>query len=458
MRFSLPIITFVGLINLAEFNVWSAGAVAIWIFYLVNFLSKINSTIAFREYIVLMYGLNYLFSAAIQYEITQDIAYYKMRMTPETYFPLAIPAMLALHLGLYTFKTKIFEQKFSLSAIDLKINEVVLRKWLIAGLALTFIRSFLPGDLSFIAYLLSGIKYVAAFGLFIIDRKKFKGYLYLLVGIELFTALREGMFHDLVIWVLFFSMVWMYLTKPSASVKFSLITIGIIALFTLQSVKGAYRKSLSTGEGGLSALTSTVSNEEKDGGVFNIENLALSLTRSNQGWIFSSSANLMDQRKNFQQMNIIKMYAEAAFLPRFLAPDKMNAGDKLIFNLFSGARISKNESTSMALGLFADGYIAFGKWGLIFFAFFFGLIISLTFKLIENWADISPFFALIAFPLLNYAVRADCETQTWMGHIVKGVFVFSILIYFTKQSFLRLQKLDLAKTDPALNSAAVSII
>ena len=104
----------------------------------------------------------------------------------------------------------------------------------------------------------------------------------------------------------------------------------------------------------------------------------------------------------------------------------------------------------MGLGLFADGYISYGYFGTLIFAFAFGLICALVFKLIERWSGISPFFTFFAFTLLNFAVRADCESQTWMGHIVKGVVVFSIVMHFTRQYFDRKSLAIREKTeDPA---------
>ena len=89
----------------------------------------------------------------------------------------------------------------------------------------------------------------------------------------------------------------------------------------------------------------------------------------------------------------------------------------------------------MGLGLFADGYISYGYTGTLIFAFAFGLICAFVFRLVESWTSVSPYFVFFCFPLLNYAVRADCETQTWMGHIVKGIVVFSIVMFFTRRSF-----------------------
>ena len=132
-------------------------------------------------------------------------------------------------------------------------------------------------------------------------------------------------------------------------------------------------------------------------------------------------------------MTNVNKYFEAALLPRFLAPNKLTSGNKEIFNEFSGHTI--NESTSMGLGIFADGYIAYGAWGVYIFGFALGLIFALTFKLVERWSKISPFYVLLLLPLLNYAVRPDCELQTTINHLFKGVLLYGFLVYLTRKRF-----------------------
>jgi hypothetical protein len=438
MRLFVPVVTFVFLNTFTDFNNWSNVGICLWIFFLTNFLINLNRSIAFREYILMMYGLNYLFSAAITYEVTQEFTIYNMKISPENYFSLAIPAMLCLYAGLYAIKTKIFTYQFNTSVIQNLASEKMFKQWLISGIILGLIKKFVPGDFGFFVYLLSGIKYVAAFGLFMIDRKKYKWYLYTVLFIEIAGALGMGMFHDMVEWILFFGLIWTFLYKPSASLKFVLIVFGIFSLYVLQTVKSTYREQLFSGkEGGVDVFSNAVSQRTGNGQLLDIQNIALSFARANQGWIFASTVNKLDKTQDFQSMNLVKIYSEAAFLPRFLSPDKLVAADKKLFNRFSGFRI--NDKTSMALGLFADGYISFGKWGTFVFAFIFGLICALVFKIIERWSKVSPYFVLFSFIILHYAVRADCETQTWMGHIVKGLLVFTIVIYFTKQHFRRSQ-------------------
>jgi len=163
------------------------------------------------------------------------------------------------------------------------------------------------------------------------------------------------------------------------------------------------------------------------------ENLLGTLNRGNQAWIFASTVDNMDKKMNFQGLTNVNKYLEAAILPRFLAPNKIKAGSQEIFNNFSGHFI--NEGTAMGLGIFADGYIAYGTWGVYIFGFALGLIFSLTFKLVERWSKISPFYVLLLLPLLNYAVRPDCELQTTINHLAKGIILYGFLVYLTRKRF-----------------------
>jgi hypothetical protein len=72
----------------------------------------------------------------------------------------------------------------------------------------------------------------------------------------------------------------------------------------------------------------------------------------------------------------------------------------------------------------------------MFFTVGLGLLFNLTFKIIESWAKLSEFYVLMVLPILNYAVRPDCESQTIINHIVKGLIVFGIFVSLTKFNFV----------------------
>jgi len=198
-------------------------------------------------------------------------------------------------------------------------------------------------------------------------------------------------------------------------------------------LKGAYRTKVSEARTSDLGLVLETSSQVSDD-IGSEDNLLGSLNRGNQAWIFASTKERMDRIGDFQGLHILGIYAEAALLPRFLAPDKLMSGDKKIFNTFSGHHI--NQNTSMGLGVFADGYIAYGYWGVMFFTFGLGLLFNFTFRIIESWAKLSEFYILMVLPLLNYAIRPDCELQTTINHLVKGLIVFGILVTLTKFNFV----------------------
>ena len=133
-------------------------------------------------------------------------------------------------------------------------------------------------------------------------------------------------------------------------------------------------------EASLETITDVGSSQANSEALIGEENLLGTLNRGNQAWIFASTVNRMDSYNDFQGMNNVNKYLEAALLPRFLAPNKIKSGGESgreIFNQFSGHVLA--EGTSMGLGVFADGYIAYGAWGVYIFGFLLGLIFSISF-------------------------------------------------------------------------------
>ncbi|MFY8005235.1 MAG: hypothetical protein ACOVNR_10325, partial [Chitinophagaceae bacterium] len=383
-------------------------------------LIKVNEVIAFREVILFLYALNYLFSAALMYNGLEKFQFYPMKLDEETYFTYTIPAVLLLHVGVYRIPTFIFAPKPEVMKRYAFFSVQHLKIVIVGGILLRLFSFVLPAELAFLAYLISLLRYIGAFGLMVLDIKKNSYWIAAVYLFEISQALAAGMFHDMVMWLFFTGLLLAYLLKPSMSQKISFLLVGVIAVFILQLTKSEYRSNLHKNESGVAVFAESVSNVKgkNEKGFFTKENFAQSLTRVNQGWILASTVHNMDRRKDFQRWELLKIYAEAAFLPRFLAPNKLKAGDKEIFNKYSGQKIDAD--TSMGLGIMADGYVSFESKGLWGAALLYGLIFALIFKRVEKWAYYSPFFVFLIFPILNYAIRPDCETQVTLGHIVKS--------------------------------------
>ena len=408
------------------------------VFAFLNFFFKLNTTIAFREFLVLIYTINYLLSPLLTYNFSNNAEMtYGMKIGEEEYLNVALPSIIAFYVSIFLFKTNLFNIELYKIRISAVLNEVVLKQWVYIGILLSLMLNFdLPSEIKFFVYLLSTIRYIGVFGLFMINFKKHKVYILSVFFYEISNALLIGMFHDVSIWLIFFTLILFFIYKLSNLVKVTVFIVGVLLMFLLQSTKGDYREATWRGseEAGFSSFASVASSKIDDRqSLFSEENVIGSISRINQGWIFSSTINNMNYKQNFQGFDLLVRYLEAGVLPRFLSPDKLRAGDSKIFNDFSGHFIGKG--TAMGLGILADGYISFGYWGAIFFAIGYGFLYSGVFFIVGKWNKVSPFFFLFLLPILFYAVRPDCETQTSLGHMIKSTLVFGVLVSYYKGYF-----------------------
>ena len=419
-------------------NIWIFLCFTFGVFVIFNFFQKTSKSLAFREFFIMLYSINYIVSPAIIYVLPQDLVIYKMKITPDHYFPLAFIGMFGLILGTYTLNNiKLFKPNIKLIEIEAKVNVEVLKQWTVFGILVNLSSSYFPGEIAFFLYLLSLIRYVGAFGLFTMDSKRNWVYIVGLLCYEFLNSLRFGLFHDFVMWTIFFMVYFIYIRKIGNRNKLILLGLGIVFVSIIQNSKGAYRGTVSSGGGGISDFVSSarISNENSKNDYLLSSDFINSITRINQAWIFASTVKNMDDYQNFQGLANVKLYFESAILPRILAKNKLGSGNKEIFNKFAGHTISEN--TSMGLGIFADGYIAYGVWGVFIFCYSLGFLFSFTFQIILKWTRMSPFFFIFMFPILNYAVRPDCEVQTILGHIVKSLMVYSIVVWYYKSNFKR---------------------
>lgn len=435
MKFLLNLVA-ISLFGILLFpEVYAALAFSLTLTIALQLFLKSNDSFMFREWALFLYASNYLLSPAITYQLNPDLIKYGMKINSDAYFSLAFPGFLLFAMGMFSIPNRLFKPEFKKVNQAAVLNESFLLQTTILGIFLRIFSDIFPGELGFFVYLLSMVRFVGAFSLFATNAKKFIWLALLVLFIELFYGFREGMYHDAIMWVLFFALFFVYTFKPTIRIKLIGASGLILMVLFIQAIKSTYREQVWTGgkEASLETISNVGSTKANSESLIGEENLLSSLNRSNQAWIFASTVNRMDGYKDFQGMTNVNKYMEAALLPRFLAPNKLESGNKEIFNSFSGHII--NEGTSMGLGIFADGYIAYGAWGVYIFGFALGLIFSLTFKLVERWTKISPFYVLLLLPMLNYAVRPDCELQTTINHLAKSIIVFGALVYFTKNRF-----------------------
>lgn len=413
----------------------AALTIGILFLLLLRLLFQSTKTFAFREFTLLLYALNYLVSPLITYNLNQDLVSYPMKIPQDEYFSLAIPGLLLFAFGVYFIKTSCFN-------IDMKnvtelsvVNERFLKTVFVFGMLSRIATILIEGELDFVLYLFGLIRFVSAFSLFSIRPKKYFLWPVIVLLFELTFGLIAGAYHDAIMWIFFFGLFYVYTIRPNKSQIIFFGSIGVSMVLGLQAIKFSYREKVWQGDKSASIESVIdVGNENiKTEILFGEDNLLSTLNRGNQAWIFASTVDNLNKNKDFQGLNNVNKYIEAALLPRFLAPNKIKSGDQEIFNKFSGHTLGVG--TAMGLGIFADGYIAYGALGVYIFGFVLGLMFSLTFKIVERWTKVSPFYVLLLLPLLNYAVRPDCELQTTINHLFKGILLYGFLVYLTRKRF-----------------------
>jgi hypothetical protein len=288
--------------------------------------------------------------------------------------------------------------------------------------------------LGFVFYLLSSFKFIGAFMLILGTQRLKTWALVLVFGSIILTTLQSAMFHDLLTWLIMLGAVLAIKYKPSLTFK----TIGsitfILLCIVIQQVKGDYRAAAWGGENGGAGLQSfekAVDEKRDQGGLFNSTGLAESNLRINQGFIITNIMNTIPEREPFSGGEEMIQVLEAAFLPRILAPNKLNAGDRLFFMKYSGMQIKKG--TSMALSSVGDAYVNFGIFGGCIFMFIWGWAFSFVLNGFEKYSKIYPFLLLFTPLVFYYPIRPDCELQTSMGHLVKScVLIYFMLLFWKK--------------------------
>jgi hypothetical protein len=438
-------IAFISYLFGVQGNVAISEALILYLF--LRLILKSREIFVFREFALFLYAINYLISPAITYSLDQTLVSYPMKIKPDLYFSLSIPGFLFFLVGMYSIRTTCFKIKFNdIHKLSI-VNEGFLKKITLIGLILKIASLFVSGEIAFIIYLFGLIRFVGAFALMGIDLKRYILWPVSILVFELALGFIFGAYHDAIMWVIFFGLYYVYVNKPSVTQILLGGGVAILLLLVIQAVKYKYREEVwqGTKEASLETVYEVGSKNVSSENLIGDANLLTTLNRGNQAWIFASTVDNMDRGKNFQGMTNVNKYLEAALLPRILAPNKIKSGDKEIFNEFSGHSI--NGGTSMGLGIFADGYVAYGATGVYIFAFVLGLLFSLTFKLVERWTKVSPFYVLLLLPLLNYAVRPDCELQTTINHLFKGILLYGFLVYLTRKRF----NLDSAENQRKLN-------
>jgi hypothetical protein len=436
-----------------EMSWWSFFALAISIQQFLLLFFSIGAVIPIR-YIAgtfmclqMLLGPTFAYNGLDKYQFAD----YIMKIPEADYFAYAIPAVLMFILGLHVTAGKLKGEIIKEFEIRTFIDNSGQLPYIF--IAIGFLAGFMSGsmgsELAFVFVLLSGFKFIGLFML-LLGSKQLKLWVMLLVFSSIIaSSLSQAMFHDLLTWLIMLGAVLAIKFKPGVPLK-TAATIGfILTAVVIQQLKGDYRQTLKSQGGNLSTFDNVY--QQNSNSLFDYKKLAANNVRINQGFIVTNIMNTVPEQVPFENGKELMQILEAAFLPRIIAPNKLNAGDRKIFSKY--ARIPLAPGTSMALGAMGDAYINFGVIGGAIFMFFLGLAFSEVLNGFYKFSQFFPFLLLFTPLVFYYPIRADCELQTSLGHLVKSCFLIYMMLIFWKKDLRRVQN---KKHPPAVLNISTS--
>jgi len=433
-------ITFLSLI-LFSLDIFSSIGIGLFLFFGTKLFFEIGEKIEIRDIMILLAILQWVIGPLLAYKIYPDDDFYYMAVDLEEYMGYVVPASLTFAIGLYLpLRKKTHTETKYLSDIKLFVfkNKNIDLILISIGIISELIIEIVPSSIRFVLFLISGLRFIGLYFLFISERKNKYIYVYIILGWLFITALRESIFHDLLLWLGFFLVIVAFITKPSIKRKIIFLIAGLFFVVVIQTVKHSYREALSEGTGKGVGLFSELVQEKVLGSdyVTSESNLSAMVTRINQGWIIARIMSWTPSREPFAGGETIIEAIKASFMPRFLFPDKVEAGGRTYFTRFTGKDISDN--TSMGLGLIGEAYANYGVSGGAFFMLAIGLFYNFFLVRIYKIAIKHP--AIIFFiPLLFLQViKAETDFSVILNHLLKAT-VIVWAIFFGLRNFLNIK-------------------
>lgn len=356
--------------------------------------------------------------------------YMRMQIPYTDYFMYVIPAVLLFIVGLH-IRAGMLEGEY---VDEEKVKKFVEKEpsipYIFVGIGFvsSIVATFFRSEFGFVFYLLSGFKFIGTF-MIILGTQRIRPFILVLVyGSVIASSISSAMFHDFLTWVIFLGAVFAYKYKPTVGVKAVFAFAFIILAIFIQMIKGDYREATwREGEqAGLETLQKTIEEGQEKNSLINYEKLASSNVRINQGYIITNIMRNIPANEPFANGKELMQILEAAFMPRILAPNKLNSGDREFFIKYSGMPIAKG--TSMGLSSVGDAYINFGVFGGAVFMFFYGLFFNEVLRAFKRLSNYYPVLILFTALVFYYPIRPDCELQTILGHLIKSCFLIFVIM------------------------------
>jgi len=419
------------LVLLVNEPIMSAAGLGWCLFLFLLFVIRLGQGFPVLELMLLMAALQWIVGAKISYVSEFEHFRYYMYVPEGEYMQLVVPGVIALSLGVLIFFPKYSFEQVNYDLRKLMVEQKNIAYILIAiGLLSTYAVSYIPSVLRFVLYLTASFQFVGL-GLLLFQphsKTKWRWFILIMGGLTI-SSIKQGMFHDLLLWsALLFSIVIIQL-KIRFFGKLSLIFMGFMMAFLLQSIKADFRSQLGdkTTVEKIILFTGLIQESAEFGETKDEETTTeMAILRLNQGWIITAILDNMPANEPFVGGETVIEAIKSSLLPRFLYPNKKEAGGRENFRKFTGLPI--NDGTSMGSSVIGEAYANFGMEGAWIFMFLWGAFLAWGFSKLVKYGQKHPvIFAFIPLIFLQ-VIKAETELVVVLNHFIKSlILVFGFL-------------------------------
>lgn len=440
MRQILYSIIIAAIIILSFFSNWYGPLIiALISLLLIKMLYKIGNGIVLPEVTAILYVFTCLFMPLIGYEYYSSdnrlsrvwIKY--MPVKPEVYFSFALPAVacFCFALTLPAFRKTLSDEGEQLHQTINRIKTFLNTRSnkglqiMLVGVIVSLLAQFLPVSLNYFATLFYFSSFAGLLYIYFSSEFKYKKLVILLfILFILANALQSGMFTIVAyMGVTMFS--FFQLGKKSSMVKKTVFFILTIAFFiVLQNVKLIYRKTTWKNDfqgNRLELFTNLfIDNAQKGSALLGEDALFPLYSRTNQGFNVALVMRRVPAVQPFDNGDRLMTVFASAFVPRFLWPDKPEAGGAFNMKYYAGWTI-KGWSTNV--GPLGEAFGSFGVQGGIIYMLLLGFFLRWVYLRVFMLAAKLPLI-ICWLPVLFYLSTSSAETDSLqiLNSIFKSAF------------------------------------
>jgi hypothetical protein len=412
----------------------TALGLGLFVFALTDFLDKVGKGIPILEAMIFIACLQWILGPYIDYVSEYKHYKYHMYVPEEEYMNLVVPALFLFALPMYYITGTIDFAFFSRRIQQLKMTDRFAINMIIVGFLSDVLLRFAPASIGFIFFLASGIKFVGLLCLFYNKSKKKWLAFYILFAFQFLFALGTGVFHTLLLWIVFIFIFIAAFYQLSFTRKLFLISLGFAGMVVLQGIKAEFRNRSLSGNKTELFVTLFLTKVEsyftgKNENVLQLkedQELDEANNRLNQGWIISRIMSQIPSKKPYLQGETIEEAISSSLVPRFFAESKVaGGGGSLVYEKLTGFHLL---STSMGTSVLGEAYGNYGVSGTYLFMFLWGLFLALLFNFIFYKAKAMPLLPLFLPIIFLQVIKAETDLFTVLNHLVKStVFVFAVI-------------------------------